>query len=304
MNINSLKYFITLAEQLHFGRAADMLYISQSTLSYHINELENELGIKLFTRNNRKVLLSSTGAAILPLAKKIVEESSDLQKLAAEANRKTPDVAKLNLCFDACFERFDLLGIPAAISKLRKENPGIDISISLTGFDDLISGTASMKYDIGIGILKPKEKTSQLLNVLPLFDDQFAIVYYPSEPDHASPDEVLSGAKVYLIDEDERWTETITNALVSNDISREPILLKNFSDILTHVVLGEGVTIMPKTQAEIEALTRPGMHVLALDYPDFNMRICAFWAKDNYNYAITQLLSEIEINPAISDILW
>ena len=69
MNINSLKYFITLAEQLHFGRAADMLFISQSTLSYHINELENELGIKLFTRNNRKVLLSSTGAAILPLAK-------------------------------------------------------------------------------------------------------------------------------------------------------------------------------------------------------------------------------------------
>ena len=218
MNINSLKYFITLAEQLHFGRAADMLFISQSTLSYHINELENELGIKLFTRNNRKVLLSSTGAAILPLAKKIMEEASDLQKLAAEAKSKAPDMAKLKLCFDSCFERFDLLGIPAAISKLRKENPGMDISISLTDFDDLISGTASMKYDVGIGILKPKEKTSQLLNVLPLFDDQFAIVHYPAESSDASSDEVLADAKVYLIDEDDRWTETITNALVSNNI--------------------------------------------------------------------------------------
>ena len=304
MNINSLKYFITLAEQLHFGRAADMLFISQSTLSYHINELENELGTRLFTRNNRKVLLSSTGAAILPLAKKIVEELSELQKLAAEANRKTPDVAKLKLCLDSCFERFDLLGIPAAISKIRKENPGIDISISLTDFDDLISSTASMKYDIGIGILKPKEKTSQLLNVLPLFDDQFAIVHYPSEYNVASAAEILSDAKVYLIDEDERWTETITNALVSINISQKPILLKNFSDILTHVVLGEGVTIMPKTQAEIEALTRPGMSVLAFDNPDFNMRICAFWAKDNYNYAITQLLSEIEISPTVTDKLW
>ena len=61
---------------------------------------------------------------------------------------------------------------------------------------------------------------------------------------------------------------------------------------------------MPKTQAEIEALTRPGMNVLAFDNPDFNMRICAFWAKDNYNYAITKLLSEIEISPSITDILW
>lgn len=304
MNINSLKYFITLAEQLHFGRAADQLYISQSTLSYHIQELENELSVKLFTRNNRKVLLSNTGAAILPMAKRIVEDAASLQELASISSRSKPDVAKLSLCLDACFERFDLLGIPSAISQLRKNNPGIDISVSLTEFDDLITGTESLKYDIGIGILKPKEKTGKLLNILPLFDDQFVIVHYSSDYDESSPAEILSSAQIFLVDEDLRWTETIVNLLNSYGAMHSPVLLRNFSDILTHVCLGEGITIMPQVQAEMESLTRPGMHVKPLDDSEFVMRICAFWAKDNYNYAITQLLDEIDLSPSISNHLW
>lgn len=304
MNINSLKYFITLAEQLHFGRAADQLYISQSTLSYHIQELENELGVKLFTRNNRKVLLSNVGASILPLAKRIVEQATLLQEYASKSAQSKPNVAKLNLCLDDCFERFDLLGIPSAILQLRKNNPGIDISVTLTGFDELIIGTESQKYDVAIGILKPKEKTSKLLNILPLFDDQFVIAHYSSTYNELSPVEVLSSAQVFLVDEDRRWTETISNLLNSYGTVQSPVLLRNFSDILTHVCLGEGITIMPQIQAEMEALTRPGMYIKPLDDSEFVMRICAFWAKDNYNYAITQLLEEINLSPSISNHLW
>ena len=53
MELRRIQYFVTLAQYLHFSQAADHLYISQSSLSYHIAELELELGVQLFVRNKR-----------------------------------------------------------------------------------------------------------------------------------------------------------------------------------------------------------------------------------------------------------
>lgn len=73
MNLRQLYYFKTIAELEHYTRAAEVLYVSQSSLSHAIQELETELHVKLFTRQGRNVKLSRHGELLYPYVKKTIE---------------------------------------------------------------------------------------------------------------------------------------------------------------------------------------------------------------------------------------
>lgn len=66
MTLAQLQYFKTLAHVLHYTRAAEQLHIAQPSLSYSISELEKELGVKLFEKEDRKIRLTSYGEQFLP----------------------------------------------------------------------------------------------------------------------------------------------------------------------------------------------------------------------------------------------
>lgn len=300
MDLNRVKYFITLAEQLHFGRAADQLYISQSSLSYHISELERELGVTLFTRSRRKVLLTSAGAALLPIARELQADAERLEQAASNPRDDQPET--LNICFDSSFERFDLLGIAQSIFHLRASYPNLQITFTLKELPDLLVATENMECDIGFGILRNDEKADELLNTLPLYEDPFCLVHGLDAQDYVEPSQILANQPLYLTKNDPRWTDYILNILTGQGISLRPVLMDNFSQILTHVYLGEGVTILPHTQCRAEAMTRPGLRGIPLEGPAYLLRTCAFWAKGNYNYAITLLLSGIQISPEVASL--
>lgn len=85
VEIRSLEAFIAFAEELHFGRAARRIHMAQSPLSQVIRKLEREIGTSLFDRGNRTVALTAAGHALLPHARKVVEEV-DLGKRATVAS--------------------------------------------------------------------------------------------------------------------------------------------------------------------------------------------------------------------------
>ena len=95
MTLQQLRYFCVTAEVLHYTRAAELLYISQPSLSYSLSKLEKELNTPLFEKHGRQIALTSFGAEFLPYAKRALNElSSGLERLRT---LRTPDAGIISL---------------------------------------------------------------------------------------------------------------------------------------------------------------------------------------------------------------
>ena len=89
--LHVIRYFCVLADELHFGKAAAALSISAPSLSQQITKLERTIGTPLFERNPRKVTLTSAGAELLPLARRVRDDHDDLLRWAEALGSDTGD---------------------------------------------------------------------------------------------------------------------------------------------------------------------------------------------------------------------
>ncbi|MEU4743284.1 LysR family transcriptional regulator [Actinosynnema sp. NPDC023658] len=124
--VHQLRLLLTLAEELHFKRAATKLYLTQPALSQQIRSLEQRLGVQLFTRTSRRVELTPMGKALLPLVEKVVTATDDLRDAAA---RSAVGGERLRLGVCESFAALEATrSVLAAISELHPElGPDIEV---------------------------------------------------------------------------------------------------------------------------------------------------------------------------------
>ena len=95
MTLTELKYIVAVANERHFGRAAEKCFVSQPTLSVGIRKLEEELGVSLFERDKQDVRLTVVGERIVAQAARVLEEASQIRKIASAG--RDPLVGPLRL---------------------------------------------------------------------------------------------------------------------------------------------------------------------------------------------------------------
>ena len=145
MNYNKLRYFYEASRTLNLTRAAQNLYISQPALSKHIADLEQDVGIALFVRTNRNLVLTRGGEALAKECEKIFAGEDDLYRRVRAA--VIPDVCTLELAFmgiDAAYH------IPDFVAQLNERWPNISVNTRRLNWDKVYHAVEGGEVDLGL----------------------------------------------------------------------------------------------------------------------------------------------------------
>lgn len=93
MTLTELRYIVAVAQEKHFGRAAQRCHVSQPTLSIAIKKLEEELGLSLFDRSSNEVMTTNSGARIVAQARRVLDEAEVIRYLANEEQSQIPSLS-------------------------------------------------------------------------------------------------------------------------------------------------------------------------------------------------------------------
>jgi DNA-binding transcriptional LysR family regulator len=143
--LRHLRYFVAVAEELHFGRAAARVGIAQPALSQQVRRLEAMVGFELLTRSTRSVALTPAGSALLPHARRSLAEA-DLA-VAAAGRAARGEIGHLTVGF---IETAAVSLIPAAVRGFRARHPGVTLSLRELSVDAQLHGIRARTLELGV----------------------------------------------------------------------------------------------------------------------------------------------------------
>jgi DNA-binding transcriptional LysR family regulator len=144
MEFKTLRYFSVLAEELHFGRAAKRLHISQPPLSVQIMKLEREIGVELLQRSSRQVQLSPAGAVFLEHVADILSSVTEAANAARRAARG--EIGRLDIAF---FLGATYTLLPRILRRFRTENPHVKLVLQDMELPQVLDAVVSGAVDVG-----------------------------------------------------------------------------------------------------------------------------------------------------------
>ena len=144
MELRQLKYFITSADTLNFTEAARQCFITQSTLSQQIKQLETELGVQLFERIGKRVFLTETGRDFLPYARQTVADAD----YGVQRIKDLEELRTGRLCIGTTFGLSAL--ITDAIASFSEQYPEVHLEVMFLKQDELIEAVRERKVDFAL----------------------------------------------------------------------------------------------------------------------------------------------------------
>ncbi len=148
MDPKSLRLFLILAEELHFGRAAQRLCISQPPLTKHIQQLEKQLGVTLFDRNKRRVQLTPAGIELVHEARRLLAQTERAVRMVQRAERGESGRIRIGFVAAVLF-----MGVERRFRRLEVELPGVQSSWEEMGSFEQLEALQQDRIDVGLGQL-------------------------------------------------------------------------------------------------------------------------------------------------------
>jgi DNA-binding transcriptional LysR family regulator len=173
VELRHVRYFIAVAECLNFSKAAQQLHIAQPPLSRQIRQLEEDLGVTLFLRNKRSVVLTKEGRVFFEEAKKLVAQAAHAMEAARNARNGESGTVRVGIP-----SRLGAV-ISKAVAEHRKRSPAFDIQCK--DICSSLQNEALRKGEIDIGFFRPPIDQAHLDCEL-LFEEEFVVVLPRTHP--------------------------------------------------------------------------------------------------------------------------
>lgn len=248
--VKQLWMFLAVAEELHFGRAATRLGMSQPPLTEHIKVLESALKVILFERSRRGTKLTPAGAAIFPAVKKFAEQMKDLEDVVQEVVRGQTAVLQVGAITSAMLET-----VPPLLNKLGKLYP--KLTVYVREIDSVDAIPALEKGDLDLAFVRLDGETQSGIETLSLATDRLAVAlkkdnklnHYSSVPMSALESEqfVMSSRQV-----SPAYFDMLVSACRKYGFS--PRILHEVRSVtsqIAYVSCGQGVALVPQSMAKL-----------------------------------------------------
>lgn len=288
MEFRHLRYFLALSEELHFGRAAERLAISQPPLSWNIRQLEESLGARLFDRNSRGVRLTEAGKALVPAARALLSRADEAARLVRDVECGLRGQLRVGYVSSMMYR-----GLPALLHAFEAQATGMRVqSFELNSQEQLVELTHE-RIDVGFvhtaglprGLARERLASERFWCCLPqghalagaarlaaerLRDETFVMFSRQASPDYH-----------------ERILTLCTQAGFVPEIRHE---VRHWPSVVTLVAQGFGVALVPEA---VRQAASAGVVFVPLQAGKLRSTVHAVWRQGDENPALLVFLRQL-----------
>jgi DNA-binding transcriptional LysR family regulator len=270
MELRHLRYFVAVAEELHFRRAAERLHVAQPAVSEQIRKLEQELGVRLLNRTHRSVSLTDAGSAMLDEGRRVLRQADVAQQAARDADQRAAHRLRVGALTDSFPQP-----LSRALARIGSSLPSIDLALETGSGPGLIDDVRAGRLDAAAVCLPARVHG---LRSIP-FAREGTVAAVPVMHRFADGDsleiEQLSESKLIVLPRAVNPAFYDGVAAAAHQAGFAPALQEcaepRIEQALLSVALGRGIALMPASAAERYSM--PGVTFRSLDEPTYEVAL-------------------------------
>ena len=286
--LKQLQYLVALKDHGHFGRAAESCYVTQSTLSAGIRELETLIGVVLVERTRRVVRFTPLGERIVEKARRVLREADELGDLARAAGR--PLSGEMRMSVIPTIAPFLL---PRILPKLRRDYPDLKLYLREETSGQACEGLHHGRTDC---VLLALPYACGDVETAPLFDDRLFVAYREGEMDPSAsirPAEI-DETRLLMLEDGHCLKEHALAACNRPELRAEATMLGTSLHTMVQMVdNGLGVTMLPEMAVDSGILDHTQVAARPLEADNASRRIALVWRKASPRERDFRLLADV-----------
>ena len=291
MELRHLRYFVAVAEELHFRRGAERLHVAQPAVSEQVRKLELELGVQLFERTHRSVSLTDSGVALLEEARRVLRQA----EVARQAARGAAERATMRLRIGSLPDVLPA-AVPRALRQIAASLPAVELDVQSAPALRLVEDVRAGRLDAAITCLPAPTNGLRALALGQLG----AVVALPAMHSQALETSIaiarLAPERIVVLPQDAN--PAFHNAIVATCHAQglAPTFIEVAEARVEHALLavaaGVGPAILPESVADLYAV--PGVRLVQLADAGASVRTVALTAPDNRSLATVAFLRALD----------
>lgn len=239
-----MQYFVTVAEELHFGRAAERLHIAQPSLSHQIRRLEQQFEVKLLNRTSRRVELTPAGRGLLTEGRRLLTQSQRAIRLTRAADSEHLTIGFYGSAANAW--------LPRLLRAFNEQHPNVDVSVKdllLGGIEDILDGSVDIAFtrllpgqaDVEVEVIAREPRLVAIPNTHPLAN-RASLTF-----DDLRNESFITNPVIDAQSPPVRWLAEQARHGLPGHVAAQAASVQ---EILTLVATGRGVSLVPASVAD------------------------------------------------------